>query len=258
MSSIATRLVVASTLALGCLVGVQARYPAVNAAPNTTTGLVTLVQGTPGKTFDFYLNGISIARNVKFGTVVGPLATTPGLARAAVRNAGAPPSSVAILTLNTFALPGAHVIIQTDVSASGAPAMTTIVPPSVLPMDTSKTFLAFWNGTSTKQIDVYNGPVSVPHPLVQILPINSTHVVSQTWCGNNCYDLAAQISPGTFTFNVYASGTKSQPLTAAKSITIQAGQICVLDYIGSATSKPATATSVVLRFQPTKSLDGTF
>jgi hypothetical protein len=258
MPSIVTRLVVASTIALGCLVGLQARNPAASAAPNTATGLVTLVQGTPGKTFDFYLNGISIARNVKFGTVVGPLSATPGLAKAAVRNAGAPPSSVAVLTLNTFALPGAHVIIQTDVSASGAPAMTTIVPPSVLPRDTSKTFLAVWNGTSTKQIDVYNGSVSVPHPLVQILPINSTTVIPQTWCGNGCFDKAVQIAPGTYTFNVYASGTKSQPLTAAKSITIQAGQICLLDYIGSATSKPATATSVVLRFQPTGSLNGTF
>ena len=55
MPSIATRLVVASTIALGCLVGVQVCDPAVNAAPNTPTGLVTLVQGTPGKTFDFYL-----------------------------------------------------------------------------------------------------------------------------------------------------------------------------------------------------------
>jgi hypothetical protein len=136
--------------------------------------------------------------------------------------------------------------------------MTTIVPPSVLPGDTSKTFLAVWTGTSTKQIDVYNGPVSVPHPLVPILPINSTHVVTQMWCGNSCYDLAAQIVPGTYTFNVYASGTKSQALTAAKSIKIQAGQICLLDYIGSTTSKPATATSVVLNFQPTRSLSGTF
>jgi hypothetical protein len=154
-------------------------------------------------------------------------------------------------------LPGANVIVQSDVTSTGAATLTTILLPSLLPSTPGKTYVVARNGTSTKLLDIYNGPTSVPHATWQMLPINSMTITAQPWCGNSCFK-TVQLAPGSYTFNAFVSGTKTSPITPAKTVAIQAGQIYVIDYIGSATATPANTSVLVLPFAPTSSLSGHF
>ena len=248
------RIVGIATLVLAASSVVMASPSPSNAMDMTTPGMVTLVQGIPGKVINFYVNGSVIASNVKYGSVVGPLSEPPGIQMASIRLAGSSPASPAIATIRTFVVSSANVIFQSDMTSTGAATFTTILPPSVLPATKQHTWVEFWNGTSTANIDIYGGPTSVPHPLVDTLPINNRSATPQPWCHNSCYDGGIDYAVGKYTFTPYASKSKTNPLMAARTINVQAGRIYLVDFLGSATSKPSTAMSLVLQFAPTVSL----
>lgn len=127
----------------------------------------------------------------------------------------------------------------------------------MLPTPRGKTYVVAWNGTSTKLVDVYSGATTVAHPAWQMLPINSMTITAQAWCGMNCFK-TVQLAPGNYSFSIFATGTKTRPLMAAKAVAIQGTQIYVLDFIGSASSNPSSVRCLVLAFAPTKSLSGSF
>jgi hypothetical protein len=217
-------------------------------------GLVTLVQGVPGKSLDFYLNETLIASNVAFGRVVGPLSEPPRIQMASIRLAGSPSTSPALSTIRVFIASNANQIFQSSVTASGAVMFTTFLPPSLLPPTARHSWVQFWNGTSTPNIDIYRGSITSPHPLVDTLPINNRSATPQPWCHNSCYDGGIDFAPGTYVFTTFQSKTKTSPLVSPKSLAVQPNQIYIVDYIGSAVTKPSSAVCLVLHFGPTTSL----
>ena len=118
------RTFLAGVAALAATVGLLAPTPAAQAAPSTAT--VTVVHGIPGPggfPVDIYANGGKILSSIPFGWVI-TFDVPAGTYDLAIRGAGAPASSPAVLAGAVPFAAGTHTSVIANLTEAGKPTVS--------------------------------------------------------------------------------------------------------------------------------------
>ena len=129
------RTFLAGVAALAATVGLIAPTSSAQATTPTTQATITVVHGIPGPggfPVDIYANGGKILSSIPFGWVI-TFKVPAGSYDLAIRGAGAPASSPAVLAGTVPFAAGTHTGVLANLTAAGKPTVT------VFPIDTTPT-----------------------------------------------------------------------------------------------------------------------